>query len=268
MLQHFTAYGYIGIFAALVATGFGLPIPEELPVLTAGVLVGHADTPERDEFKVQKPLDPNRLRWYIMLPVCIIGVVIGDGVIYTIGRFWGPRLLGNAWFQRKILSPTTRAKIEKNFHDRGVLILLTARLTPGIRMPVFMMAGILHFPVGKFLFADALYAIPGVTTLFFLAYVFTDQVLEVFEQLNDVRAFIVVGVLAFLGGMLFHRFISSRHPATGDESDVPMLVRPVEKMSEAATHAAEKAVHAAEKAFESVTHHKQAEKPAEPPPTA
>lgn len=239
MLDSFTAYGYIGVFAALLLSGFGLPIPEELPVLTAGVLTGHPE---------------NTLRWYIMLPVCILGVVIGDGVLYTIGRAWGPRLLANKWVQRHFVPPEKRAQIEKNFHDRGILILMTARLTPGIRSPIFIMAGVLRVPLGRFMLADGLYAIPGVTTLFFLAYYFTDQVMEVFHQLDHYRAFVMVGALSFVAGMLTHRFVISRHVTTGAPEEVPMLNRPMEKVSEAATHAVEMTVQAVEKTFEAVTH--------------
>ena len=32
-------------------------------------------------------------RWWLFLPVCILGVVIGDGLLYGLGRLFGPRLL-------------------------------------------------------------------------------------------------------------------------------------------------------------------------------
>lgn len=255
MLDSFIAYGYVGVFAALIAAGFGLPIPEELPVLTAGVLCGHADT---------------TLQWMIMLPVCIVGVVVGDGIIYTIGRVWGPRLLDNAWVQRKLVPPEKRAKIEKNFHDRGVLILLTARLTPGIRTPIFLMAGILRVPLARFLLADGLYAIPGVTTLFFLAYFLTDQVLEVFHRIDQYKPLLVVGVLSAVAGVIAYRFFTTRSVTTGAHSEVPYLNRPMEKVTEVATHAVEvtveKTLHAMEKTIEAVAHRSHPDKPVEPPP--
>ena len=34
---------YLGVFAALVAAGFGFPMPEELPVVAGGVATGHVD---------------------------------------------------------------------------------------------------------------------------------------------------------------------------------------------------------------------------------
>ena len=97
MLEHFDDYGYIGVFGALLAAGFGFPIPEELPVITAGIMVGHEDT---------------TLRWYFMLPVVIAGVVIGDGVLYAAGRIWGRRLL-NLKVIRKRLTAEKQEQIDQ-----------------------------------------------------------------------------------------------------------------------------------------------------------
>ena len=100
MIDQFSQYGYMGVFAAIIATGFGLPLPEELPILTAGVLVGHGDTLPPNAMA----LDPARLRWWVMLPVCILAVVVGDGLLYAVGRIWGPMLLSKKWVQEKILT--------------------------------------------------------------------------------------------------------------------------------------------------------------------
>jgi membrane protein DedA with SNARE-associated domain len=232
---------YLGIFLLLLAAGFGLPIPEELPVLTAGVLVGHEDTP---------------LRWWIMLPVCIAGVVIGDGVLYGAGRLFGKRIVNNSWFQRKILSKEKRLHIEKNFHERGIWVLLGARLLPGIRSPVFLMAGVLRVPFGRFLLADGLYAIPGVNLLFWLAYFLTDQVLVVFNKVNEYRPLVAVGVLSAVVGILIYKFVVARPVAVGDPVHVPELVK---KPAEAVAHMVDHVV-------ESVTHRHHADKPAEEKP--
>jgi membrane protein DedA with SNARE-associated domain len=259
MLEHFSDYGYLGVFVALLASGFGFPIPEELPVLTAGVLVGHGDT---------------TLRWWVMLPVCIAGVVIGDGVLYAAGRYWGPRILCNPWVKRKVLSPEKRAAIEKNFHDRGVMILLTARLTPGIRTPIFLMAGMLRVPFGRFMLADGLYALPGVNILFWLAYSLTDQVIDAFHKVEPYRPLILVGVLSAVAGVIVYHLFFTRKVTTGSHQEVPLYNRPVEKMTEVVEHAVEKAV---EKAVEVVHHRTHPEKsgpvaepvrPPEPGPSA
>ncbi len=237
MIESFSKYGYIGIFSAIIATGFGLPMPEELPVLTSGILVGHENTLKPG----MKELPPDRLRWWIMLPVVITAVVVGDGLLYGVGRLWGHRLLDNAWVKRKILSPEKRAVIEKNFQERGVMILLTARLTPGIRTPIFLMAGILRVSFTRFLIADALYAVPGVMVMFWLAYFLTDQVLDVFHRIEEYRQLLVFGILCAVGGVILYRLLINRRVTTGDEKDVPMLAKPVERVTEAVEHVVEKA---------------------------
>jgi membrane protein DedA with SNARE-associated domain len=240
MFQHFDEYGYLGVFLALLASGLGVPIPEELPVITAGIMVGHEDTP---------------LRWYYMLPVVIAGVVIGDGFLYCIGRFWGRRLLEWKWVQRR-LPPEKREQIEKNFHDRGIMVLLGARLLPGIRTPIFIMAGMLRVPLSRFLLADALYAIPGVNLLFWLAYMLTDQVVEVYKRVEQYRQLAVVVILSVVAGAILYRFLLTKRVSTG-EPPPPIIAKPVE----AAVHAVEAAV---EKVAQAV--HPHHDKPAEPAP--
>jgi membrane protein DedA with SNARE-associated domain len=224
MLQHFNEYGYQGVFLALIAAGFGFPIPEELPVITAGILVGHADT---------------ELYWYIMLPVVMAGVVIGDGILYAVGRIWGHKLLDLAWVQRNLVPPEKRAEIEKNFANKGIMVLLGARLLPGIRTPIFIMAGVLRVPVGRFLFADLIYAIPLVNVLFWLSYMLTDQMLVLFNKVNEYRSLVAVAILSGVAGALIQRYILSRHVSTGEPPHVPKILA---KPAGAVAHAIESAV--------------------------
>ena len=228
MLEHFGDYGYLGVFMALIASATVVPLPEELPVITAGILVGHEDT---------------RLRWYIMLPVLMAGVVIGDGTLYAIGRFWGRRLLNIGWVQRRVITPEKREQIEKNFHDRGIMILLGARLLPGIRGPIFMMAGVLRVPLGRFLLADAIYAIPLVNILFWLSYFLTDQVLVIFKMINHYKPLVIVAILSGVAGAMIERFIIGRHISTGEPPHVPKIIsKPAARVGHAVGHAVEMAV--------------------------
>lgn len=244
MLEGFDQYGYLGIFLTLLASGLGLPIPEELPVITAGILVGHEDT---------------SLKWYIMLPVVIAGVVIGDGLLYGMGRLWGTWLLSRQWVKRRILTPEKRAQIEKNFHDRGIMVLLGARLLPGIRSPIFLMAGVLRVPLTRFLIADGLYAIPGVNLLFWVAYVLTDQVLEIFNRINAYRPLVIVAIFSGIAGALIQKYVLTRKVSTG-EPPPPIINKPAVVLTHAVEKAAEVVGHMAH-----VGHH--GAKPEETTPT-
>ena len=208
---------YPGIFGAIVGTGMGLPIPEELPVVIAGVLAGH-----------------NQVYWWTMLPVCIVAVIIGDSFLYFIGRYWGPRLLQYRWVKKHALTPERLASIENNFHNYGVRILLFARMTPGIRAPIFLTAGIIRLPLGRFLLADGLYAIPGVSLLFFLGYYFGEGILALVEQAEHVKFWIMLVLVAAIGLYILYRFL--RKPVvTGAPEDMPPVVGPVANKIERVT---------------------------------
>lgn len=229
---------YLGVLGALVGAGFGLPIPEEIPVVTAGAIVGHDVQAVLPADRGDLPIPAGLTRWWIMLPLCIGGVVLSDCVLYFAGRRFGPWLLSNTWVRRRLLTPEKRARIEANFRKRGVMILLGARLTPGIRTPVFLMAGILRMPFPRFLLADALYAIPGVNLLFWLAYWFTDQFVEAVEAAERHKPTAVLAVLAAVGGVILYRLFVGRKVSTGDPEDIPALVKPVGTV----THAVEQTI--------------------------
>jgi membrane protein DedA with SNARE-associated domain len=247
-------WAYPTIFAALIAAGFGFPIPEEIPVVTAGGWCAKAAS--HDPFDAEKwagvealpvtegdPIlaavaaaDYARLEkakqqrkhpiWWIMLPVCIVGVVCCDAFLYGVGRWKGPPLLEKKWVQKYFVSPDKRAKIERNFQKYGVRILLGVRLLPGVRAPVFVMAGVVRLPLTRFLLADGLYAIPGVTLLFTLAYWFTDTMLDYvnrFEsQVGSVKPYLIVGGIAALGCWLLYEYLK-RRVVTGDPKEVPLI---------------------------------------------
>ena len=203
-------WGTPGIFLGILATGLGFPMPEELPVVLGGALVA-----------------AKQAHWYVMLPVCIVGVIIGDSFLYFIGRFWGSRLIEISFIRKHVLTPERLKRITDNFHDYGIRILLFARLTPGIRAPIFLTAGITRLSLARFILADGIYAIPGVSILFGLGYAFTDQIVEMIEaQAGKVKSIIILVVLAGVAGYVAYRFL--RKPVvTGDPHEMPMIVEQV-----------------------------------------
>jgi membrane protein DedA with SNARE-associated domain len=208
---------YFATFGLLLAAGMGFPIPEEVPVVGGGIAAGHAANQEV----------PQHPYWFIMLPVCIIGVVVSDSILYSIGRFGGQRLLDRPWIQKHFVRPEKRQQIEDNFHKYGIKILLGARFLPGIRAPIFVMAGVLRLPIARFVCADGIYAIPGVSILFGLAYWYTDSFLTLFEHIHHkvgiVQHLIVVLVLSGVAGYFLYAF-NRRRVATGDPHELPTIV--------------------------------------------
>jgi membrane protein DedA with SNARE-associated domain len=205
------SWGYLGIFVGILLTGLGFPMPEELPIVLGGALAGGHE----------------RVYWVIMLPVCIVGVVIGDSFLYGIGRFWGAKLVQLPFVTRHLLTPEKLTSITENFHKYGIKILLFARLTPGIRAPIFLTAGITRLPLSHFLLADGIYAIPGVSLLFVLGYFFSDSTVALVKgDLELVKRIVILVVVGGVAAYFTYRFL--RKPVvTGTPEEVPALIEPV-----------------------------------------
>ena len=60
---------YLAFTFILLMTGFGLPVPEEVPVVVAGVLASHG-----------------QLKPWLAFVACLVGILGGDCAIYGIGR--------------------------------------------------------------------------------------------------------------------------------------------------------------------------------------
>jgi hypothetical protein len=97
---------------------------------------------------------------------------------------------------------------------------------PGIRTPVFLSAGIVHLPFRKFLLADAIYAIPGVNLIFWLAYYLTDAFMNLLHKVESYRELAVVAILSFVAGFITATFVR-RPVATGSPEELPVLGKPV-----------------------------------------
>jgi len=203
---------FLGAFLALVLGGIGLPpIPEEGVVVAAGVWV--ASNPEYLLY-----------RWLI-LPVCIVGILCSDFLLYSIGRHFGSHLLEHRWLAR-FLTPEKLTQIQHNFHRYGIKILLFVRWVPGIRSPLFLTAGTMRLPVLRFVVADAIAAAAGHTLLFLLSYWFTDSFKQLYEHVEgDVRRLkpllILLPILA-VGIYLLIHFLRKPVP-TADPEELPIV---------------------------------------------
>jgi membrane protein DedA with SNARE-associated domain len=222
-------------FGVFAGAGFGLPVPEELAIVGAGLwTAGKAD---------QYPLYR-----FLMLPVCIIGVITADVVLYAIGRYFGVRLMERGWMAR-IVPQEKRERIERNFDHYGLSILLFGRLLPGIRSPLFITAGTMRLSLPRFLLADALGAVLGNGLLFFLAFWFGESfeklVKGVEGEVGRARPLIVLVGIVAIGVFFLVQFLRRPVP-TGDPEELPLIGHQV-------------AVH-----IESATSHKHAVPPAEP----
>jgi membrane protein DedA with SNARE-associated domain len=179
-------------------------------------------SPPAEEVTVDPPRDEIHVRWWILLPVCIIAVILSDVILYSMGRWFGPRLFRFRWMAR-VLPPHKHRAMEENFHRYGVSILVFGRLVPGIRAPLFLTAGSMHLPVPRFLIADGLGAIVGNSFFFFLGFWLGDSVKTLIESAEErLKPILIIVAVGLVVAYLLWHFL--RHPvSTGDPEEVPII---------------------------------------------
>jgi membrane protein DedA with SNARE-associated domain len=133
------AQGSLGlIFAVLVVAGLGVPIPEDIPILAAGVLSQQGAAP-----------------FWVALIVCMAGVMVGDTIIFLTAQRLGTKALDRPFFA-KLLPKARREKIQRLFHRFGGGVIFVARFLPGLRAPTFAFAGMHGMSYKRFAFFDGL----------------------------------------------------------------------------------------------------------------
>lgn len=207
--QAFQAFALF--FCMFMASGMGAPIPEEIAIVAAGIWTAH-----HPEYGLA--------RW-LCLPVCIFAVVLADSILYTVGRFYGERLFSHRYMLRWV-PREKQLRIRDNFSMYGVNILLFGRLVPGVRLPLFLTAGLLRLSVPKFILADGLGAVLGNGLFFLLAFWFGDQFKTLVDtarnSLEKTGPILIMASLAGVAGYLLYRFW--RKPvAEGNPEELPLI---------------------------------------------
>ncbi len=185
-----THVSYLTIFIVLVLTGSGLPIPEEFPIILAGVL--------------SAPPNPKLDPWLAFM-WCLLGAIVGDCVMYVIGYHFGrPVLREHPWFAR-FITPEREIQIEQKFRQHGLKVFFVARFLVGIRSPVYLTAGILRVSFRRFLMIDLFCAAMVVGTFFWLAYLFGETIAKWVKGAEVGLTVAVVVAVAIVVIYMWHR---------------------------------------------------------------
>ena len=162
----FSNYGYIAVFIVLLLCGFGLPLPEDITLVAGGVMTGLA-CPESDDLLTSLKNCPGV---HLMVLVSMIGVLMGDLTMMTMGRFLGDRITKIRWY-RRLFSASRMAAIEDRFQKWGVWIVFAARFMPGLRSPIFVVTGMTRrVSYLRFILTDGAAAIVSVPLWIYLGF--------------------------------------------------------------------------------------------------
>lgn len=185
LLNFYGPTPYLIIFGVLLACGLGVPIPEDITLFAAGLMAyyGVSDL-------------------WLMIVVSLVGVMMGDSIIFWLGSSIGARLT-QRWFFARLLPPERLEYVGKLFQTRGNKLLFAARFMPGLRAPVFFSAGVLKVPFKTFFLYDGTAALISVPLIIGAVYTFgdeLDQVVRIIKRVEGGILFVIIAVILAVAG--------------------------------------------------------------------
>ena len=178
-IQPYGTYSYFVILAVLLACGFGLPLPEDITLVAAGILAAR-----------------NIIDFNSAVSLCMVGVLLGDGIVFGLGSRYGTRLRNTKFFS--IIIPERRdAAVKAVLQKYGDKVIFMARFMPGLRTPIFFATGSYHVSFWKFLFLDGFAALISVPLWVYVGFLFGSN-LEELEKVVRKAQFGIYTALAFL----------------------------------------------------------------------
>jgi membrane protein DedA with SNARE-associated domain len=177
---------YPALLAILVLASLGLPIPEDVPLLVAGVIL---QTHE------------GVATWPGAITVSLIGIMVGDLVLYSMGKRWGRDVVRHRWV-RTMITAERFDKMAARFHRNGLWMCFCGRFIMGVRAMMCITAGATRFPYWKFFLADFVGALISVPAFIFLGYRFAGVLPTLRRTLGQAQwlvvALVAVVVLAYV----------------------------------------------------------------------
>ncbi len=184
---------YCGIFLLMLASGFGFPAPEELTLISAGLVCYVASVPDQYPPPYPGAVPVNA---YVAAGVALFSVMFSDCLVYFLGRVFGTRLLK--------LGPMARYrermdKVALWTRKYGIWAAGVFRFTPFIRFPGHFACGMMGLSFTKFFMIDALAAGISVPTQVLLVAFYGDSILAYFKQYKiAVFSLIALGLVVYL----------------------------------------------------------------------
>ncbi len=134
-----------------------------------------------------------------------LGVQLGSTLLYILSRRFGHLILFR--YGKFIhLDEAKLKKVERWIHERGPIMVLVGRLTPGLRTPTSIMAGVFEIPFHQFLFFTTLSALVWSGFWLTLGYFGGTRLLPLARELHNPAIYVALGVVLFVGVLVLrHR---------------------------------------------------------------
>lgn len=194
---------YMAVFTMMIASGFGLPIPEEITIISVAILAYMGANPDLfpPPFAGAPVIDG-----YDAAFIVALAVLFSDNLVFFIGRSSGRKLMKSKRFRSFFEGPIME-KIDGFIRKYGVSAAFIFRFTPGIRFPAHIFLGMSKFSVWKFLAVDGLAVAISVPTQILLVYHFGEPILHTLHKFKIyVGITLLIGLIYFFGKKIWHHY--------------------------------------------------------------
>jgi membrane protein DedA with SNARE-associated domain len=180
-----TQGSYLAIVVLLALTGAGLPLPEEVVIVAAGI----SSSPS-----------VGRLNPWLAVTACLAGAQIGDCVMYGIGRGLGRTYIRQQRWFTWLFHADREERMEKIVRQHGLKVFLLARFLVGIRSPIYLAMGIMRVDFRRFLLWDTACGALVIGAFFLLSYFFGGWIGVLLRESQFAVTGIVLTAAALAGG--------------------------------------------------------------------
>lgn len=194
---------YLTVIGFMMASGFGMPIPEEVTIVSVGILAYMGANP--DIFPPPYP-GAKVLAGYDAAIVTLCAVIFSDLLVFNIGRRFGRKIMKHPRFE-PFFAPSRLEVINNWIHKYGNYAAFIFRFTPGIRFPAHIILGMSNLPSWRFLLIDGFAALISVPTQILLIYHFGEPILQTIQKFK-LYIFGTIGVVLFI--VIFRKYVLPR----------------------------------------------------------
>ncbi|MFP5112536.1 DedA family protein [Bacillaceae bacterium C204] len=170
-------YGYLIFYLAFCLGPFGIPVPNEVTILTGGILA-----------------DNGALNPWIIYACILLGLLTAVTIGYLCGKLFGQRMVV---FLQKNKVNRYWIKVENLFNKYGDIAMCVGFLLPVVRYVVPVFAGINGVKYKKFALFSYTSSIVWTSLFFTIGKAYGDQLSQLLS-LVDVKSLVIVVFLAVL----------------------------------------------------------------------
>jgi len=187
-------HGYAILALIVFLESVGVPVPAALALVAAGAAVAL-----------------HHLRTEMVLPIAIPVMLLGDTILFLLGRYSGWALLG--FLCRIALNPESCIlRSAESFYRRGRTTLMFAKFIPGINVLAPPLAGSMRMGLGQFLRLDLIGVSLYIVAYTGFGYLFSDVLVAVAHGAAAIwRAVEWLLLIGFIGYVFYRAYLYWKH---------------------------------------------------------